>query len=117
MLVTKAAIEVFMSEAPRPYSTPSRMVGVKGSETHCSSGPLGTTSVWPAKHTTGASLPLRAHRLVTPLDSMVSNVKPSGARRAISRAWQPASSGVLDCLEIRSLASAKVSFMGGEVIF
>ena len=38
-----------MSDAPRPYSLPSRCVGVKGSLLHWSSGPVGTTSVWPAK--------------------------------------------------------------------
>ncbi len=48
---TKAAIEVFMSAAPRPYSLPSRCAGVNGSLVHCSSGPVGTTSVWPANTT------------------------------------------------------------------
>ena len=54
-----------MSAAPRPYSLPSRMVGTNGSECHSDSGPVGTTSVWPAKQTSGAALPRRAHRLLT----------------------------------------------------
>ena len=43
-----------MSAEPRPYSLPSRSVGVNGSLSHCSTGPVGTTSVWPAKQITGA---------------------------------------------------------------
>ena len=52
-----AASEVFMSQAPRPYSTPSRWVGTKGSLCHCCTGPVGTTSVWPANTRVGAGLP------------------------------------------------------------
>ncbi len=51
----KAAIELFMSEAPRPKRSPPCIVGVKGSECHWSSGPVGTTSVWPANTSTGAA--------------------------------------------------------------
>ena len=43
--VTNAAIEAFISAAPRPYSKPSRMVGSNGSLAHFSTGPVGTTSV------------------------------------------------------------------------
>ncbi len=57
---TKAAIEVFMSPAPRPYSLPSRWVGMNGSLVHCSSGPVGTTSVWPANTTVSAPAAGRA---------------------------------------------------------
>ena len=73
-----------MSAAPRPYSWPSRWVGTKGSLRQCSSGPVGTTSVWPAKASVGPGrLPRRsAHRLVTRKSSgpqtSVSQAKPSG---------------------------------------
>ena len=86
---TIAAIEVFMSAAPRPYSLPSRRVGVNGCECHWSTGPVGTTSVWPANTNTGDAVPLRAHRLVTPFDSMVSQRKPSGASSSARRAGSP----------------------------
>ncbi len=39
-----------------------------GSEVHCVSGPVGTTSVWPANTTSGCASPRRAHRLVTSPD-------------------------------------------------
>ena len=56
-----------MSAAPRPYRRPSRCVGTKGSLVHRSSGPVGTTSVWPAKTSVGPGRPpsCMAHRLVT----------------------------------------------------
>ncbi len=56
-----------MSAAPRPYRCPSRWLGTKGSLRQRSSGPVGTTSVWPAKASVGpARLPRRsANRLVT----------------------------------------------------
>ena len=38
---------------------PSRIVGTNGSECHSASGPVGTTSVCPAKHTSGRALPRR----------------------------------------------------------
>src|SRR5450830_620490 len=41
---TIAAIEVFMSDAPRPNSLPSRCVGTNGGDCHLSTGPVGTTS-------------------------------------------------------------------------
>ena len=77
MAVTMAAREVFMSAAPRPYSRPSRSVGTNGSDSHWSSGPVGTTSVCPAKQTSGAPVPRRAQRFVTPLLSSGSSRKPS----------------------------------------
>ena len=134
---TIAAIEAFMSAAPRPYSLPARCVGVKGWLCHCSSGPVGTTSVWPAKTSvlTGASENSEfaigsiaagagadcarglkpsnfAHKLVTrkfcgPL-TMVSHLKPKGASRAIKMAWQFASSGVMEGREISCSASRSV---------
>ena len=34
-----------------------RIAGMNGSLSHLSSGPVGTTSVWPAKHSSGADAP------------------------------------------------------------
>ena len=45
---TIAASDVFMSLAPRPYSLPSCTTGSNGADVHCSAGPGGTTSTWPA---------------------------------------------------------------------
>ena len=115
MAVTKAASEDFMSAAPRPYSTPSRIVGAKGGEDHALSGPGGTTSVWPAKHSTGAAMPRRAHRLQTPPLSMRSRRKPSGARREATSSRQPASSGVTEGRAMSSQASARVEELEGLV--
>ena len=48
---------------------------------HSSSGPVGTTSVWPAKHDQRPTRsPRRAQRLVTPLEQIVSQRKPAGAQ-------------------------------------
>ncbi|NNU43081.1 hypothetical protein HK415_07790 [Ramlibacter sp. B156] len=97
----KAAIEVFMSAAPRPYRLPPRWLGTKGSLVHCSSGPVGTTSVWPAKTSVRWPVPGRlAHRLVTrksvgPL-AMVSQLKPWACRRWAMKVWQCPSSGVTE---------------------
>jgi hypothetical protein len=63
--VSIAASPLFMSAAPRPYSTPSRISGWNGCDFHSSSGPVGTTSVWPAKHNTGAAAPRTAQKLST----------------------------------------------------
>ena len=38
--------------------------------------------MWPAKQTSGRASPRRAHRLVTPLQTSVSQRKPSGASRS-----------------------------------
>ena len=105
---TMAAIEVFMSAAPRPYSLPSRCVGMKGCERHCSTGPVGTTSVWPAKTNTGDVVPRRAHRLVTSFDCIVSQTKPSGVRMSIRCCWQPLSSGVTEDRAISFSVRARV---------
>ena len=40
-------------------------VAANGSTCHCSGGPLGTTSVWPANTSAGAASPRRAQRLST----------------------------------------------------
>ena len=79
-----------MSAAPRPYRRPSRCVGTKGSLVQCSSGPVGTTSVWPAKTRVGPGRPPRrsAHRLLTRASSgpasSVSQAKPA-ARQALGQ--------------------------------
>ena len=48
-----------MSLAPLPYRIPSFIVGVKGSESHSSSSPGGTTSVCPAKQMFGPFPPVK----------------------------------------------------------
>src|SRR5690349_16598766 len=108
--VTNAAMDVFMSAAPRPYRFPSRIVGTKGSECHFSSGPGGTTSVWPARATTGRAVPWRIHRFTTSLQRNTSAWKPSGSSRSMIICWQPESSGVMDLRRIRAWASSSVSF-------
>src|SRR5688572_26811576 len=102
-------MEDFMSAAPRPYSLPSRMVGTNGSECHSLSGPVGTTSVWPAKHTTGRASPRRAHRFLTWPNGMGSHRKPAFCRCWERSSWQPPSSGVTDLRAISSRARARVS--------
>ena len=102
-----------MSAAPRPYRNPSRIVGVNGSECQASSGPGGTTSVCPAKHSAGRESPRLAQRLVTPLDDSVSQRKSKGASRAFKSSWQPASSGVC---ERRAISSRARSSVGWEPI-
>src|SRR5690554_2181556 len=104
--MVKAAIELFMSAAPRPYRKPLRSVGSKGSVSHCSSGPVGTTSVWPAKTTQGDSEPLRNQRLVTSSNTSVSLLNPALAKRSDSKGWQPASSGVTDGRAISALVNS-----------
>jgi hypothetical protein len=100
-----------MSAAPRPYSTPSRIVGTKGSECHCSSGPVGTTSVWPANTNVGRAVPRRSHRFVVSPRATVSARKPDGASRAAISAWQPASSGVTEARAISARVSSRVGFI------
>src|SRR5581483_34278 len=104
---TNAAIEDFMSAAPRPKSLPSRIVGTKGSECHSESGPVGTTSVWPAKHTNGRSLPRRAQRFVTSPKGIDSQRNPARSRRRATSAWQPPSCGVTERRSISSWANAR----------
>ena len=107
--VTIAATDAFMSAAPRPYSRPSRSVGVKGSLVHCSTGPGGTTSTWPARQTSGPDDPWRAHRLLTGPRSSRSHRKPAAASRDSSSARLPPSAGVTERQAMSSLASRSVS--------
>src|SRR5262249_21442729 len=110
---TKAAREDFMSAAPRPYRRPSRSVGTKGSECHSESGPVGTTSVWPARQTSGRPAPRRAQRLVTSPNTSDSHWKPARPRRSARSAWQPPSSGVTDLRPISALESARTPLCSG----
>ena len=118
---TMAAIELFMSAAPRPCSRPSRCVGTNGALRQAASGPVGTTSVWPAKTSrpASASLPGRtAHRLVTGAPAgpktSVSQTKPCGRSRSAISAWQPASSGVSDGRAISASASRSAAPSQGD---
>src|SRR5438552_576898 len=104
-----AAIEVFRSAAPRPKSLPSCSVGANGSVCHWSSGPGGTTSVWPTKQRRGRTSPRRAQRLATSPLRTGSIANPSRARRAASSSWQPPSSGVIERRAISSRASSSVA--------
>src|SRR5437773_3828460 len=106
---TKAAIEVFMSAAPRPKSFPSRAVGTKGLLCHFSTGPVGTTSVCPTKQRSGGDSPRRAQRLVTSPRRTGSIANPRRARRSASSLWQPPSSGVTERREINSRARPSVA--------
>src|SRR3954468_3000780 len=103
---TNAAMEDFMSAAPRPNSLPSRTVGTNGSECHSESGPVGTTSVWPAKQTTGCAPPRRAQRLVTSPNLSGSQRNPDFSSRAAISSWQPPSSGVIERRAMSSWASS-----------
>ena len=121
---TIAASEVFMSAAPRPYRRPSRWAGVNGWLRHWSSGPVGTTSVWPANAMVLVAFcgrpvlgPVRfAHKFRTrwpagPL-SISSQANPRGRRRSTISSMQPASSGVTEGREIRCSARRRVADMG-----
>src|SRR2546427_5465872 len=79
---------------------------MNGSECHSPSGPGGTTSVCPAKQTSGWVSPRRAQRLSTAPKRIGSQRKPYLARRARRRFWQPPSSGVTDRRAMSSLASS-----------
>ena len=102
------ATAVFMSAAPRPKSRPSRCVGTKGSLCQCSSGPVGTTSVWPASTRVGPGTAptCTAQRLATRASSgpasRVSQTKPAACSRAASSAWLPPSAGVTERQAIRA---------------
>lgn len=97
-----------MSAAPRPYSRPSQTVGVNGCDVHCSTGPGGTTSICPAKSINGVSVPCLAQRLVTPLETIVSQANPNGSNSPAIRGTQPPSAGETVCRLIRSQARSKV---------
>ena len=66
-----------MSAAPRPIKRPPSTTASNGSTCHCSRGPAGTTSVWPAKTSAGAALPRRAQRFSTSPNLSGSTVKPA----------------------------------------
>ena len=115
--VTKQAILVFMSAAPRPYNLPSRSVGSNGSESHFSTGPVGTTSVCPAKQTTGACVPRRNQMFLVSPKWSSSAAKPILCRRSASSFWQSRSSGVTDGREINALASSRGLGFGHFLVF
>src|SRR6185503_6856423 len=93
------------------------MVGTNGSECHSLSGPVGTTSVWPAKQTTGLCVPRRAHRLVTSPKFIGSHLNPAAPSRLAISSWQPPSSGVIDLRPISSLArSSALTSLGIHVV-
>src|SRR5690606_26203023 len=77
-----------------------------GSEAQASSGPGGTTSVWPSSTSTGPPVPCVAQRLSTAPKRSRSQAKPAAAKRVATSAWQPASSGVTERRAMRSWASA-----------
>src|SRR5262249_19604213 len=91
------------------------MVGTKGSVAHLSSGPGGTTSVWPASTTRGRASPWRIHKLATSPCTITSGRNPRGARRSMMSRWQPSSAGVTDLRAISALASSRVSFFKAGV--
>ena len=112
--VIMAASPLFMSAAPRPNSNPSRITGSKGSVCHSSSGPVGTTSVCPARQSTGpSSLPRRAQKLSTLPKRSLSILNPSASSLAIITAWQPPSSGLTEGRRMRSRVSSSVAVIGG----
>src|SRR2546425_1256224 len=78
---------------------------MNGSECHSPSGPGGTTSVWPAKQTSGWASPRRAQRVSTAPKRIGSQRKPDFSRRARRRFWQPPSWGVTARRAMSSLAS------------
>ena len=63
--VTKAATLLFISAVPLPTIKGPFSVAVKGSLSHSSIGPVGTTSVWPRKTKRGPESPKVAQRLST----------------------------------------------------
>src|SRR5439155_807867 len=77
--------------------------------------PGGTTSVCPAKQTSGWASPRRAQRLSTAPKRIGSQRKPDLARRARRRFWQPPSSGVTDRRAMSSLASSSAPASGIRV--
>jgi hypothetical protein len=115
--VTIAAIPLFMSAAPRPNSWPSRITGSNGSECQCSSGPAGTTSVWPAKQSTGPGPPSRrAQKLSTFPNRKRSTLNPSGSSRAIRSSWHPPSAGLTDGRETNCRARSRVDVIVRELL-
>src|ERR1700682_292321 len=83
------------------------MVGTNGSECHSVSGPVGTTSVCPAKQTSGPRVPRRAQSLVTSPNLIGSHRNPARTRRAATSSWQPPSCGVIDLRAMSCFASSR----------
>ena len=61
----KAATGAFMSAVPLPYNMSPSIVAEKGGYFHFSSGPVGTTSVWPKKQNNFPELPIVAYKFST----------------------------------------------------
>src|SRR2546425_1181457 len=85
---------------------------MNGSECHSPSGPGGTTSVCPAKQTSGGVPPGRPQRLAPAPKRRGSQRKPDRARRARRSFWQPPSSGVTERRAMSSLASSSAPASG-----
>ena len=105
-----AAIAPFMSQAPRPISTPSCTAPPHGSSAQPPPG--GTTSVCPAKHTCGPAVPRRANRLgVVPYGSRVT-VNPCPSSAAASTFCAPPSGApVTDAQRNNAWANGSGSFI------
>ena len=61
----KAATDPFISAAPLPYKISPSIVAEKGGYFHFSSGPVGTTSVWPKKQNNFPEVPVVAYKFST----------------------------------------------------
>ena len=90
-------------------SRPSLITGTNGSVRHSSSGPVGTTSVCPAKQNTGPPLPRLAQKLSTGPKRRLSTLKPMASSRSIISAWQPPSVGLTEARAISSSVSCRVA--------
>ena len=112
-----AAMPVFISAEPRPYSWPLSTVAAKGGCVHLSSGPVGTTSVWPVNTNSGPSVPLRIHALETSAKGKGSVVNPLVTNLSASKSKQPSSLGVTEGFCISCWLSSKVLFMGLKLLF
>src|SRR5688500_11931991 len=110
-----AAIEPFISAAPRRNNKPSLMVGRKGSVFHDAELPAGTTSVWPARHKTGHEGLRVVQILVTVTIGIFSTVNPSVFNSAINSSWQPSSAGLTEGRAIRALQSWRVEVIQDQL--
>ena len=79
--VNIAAMLPFMSAAPLPCRKPSATVALNGGYCQELSGPVGTTSVWPANTNRGPLVPSVAHRFVTSSNCNVSTLNPLAVSR------------------------------------
>src|SRR5690606_26189348 len=89
------------------------MTGSNGSVRHSSRGPVGLTSVCPAKHSSGPASPCRAHRFSTGPKGKCSTRKPHAPSRSAMICRQPWSSGLTDgrrmSASVRASESAAVA--------